>query len=429
MIAFPDAQQLVVDACAALEPETVALAAAMGRVLAADIVTDEALVPFARSAMDGYAVATGDLTSLPQTLPVTGNAYAAPGTIRHVRGTAIAIATGAPVPDGTDAVIPYEDVTFADGAIRVTEAVCAGDAIFPPGEDAQAGDTLAARGTVVTAAVLALLAAAGHAQVSVHRRPVTTIICGGDELVAVDVRPGHGQVRNSNAPMLEAVLAAFGAIVRRVVTVSDDRDELASVLDDALTAGDLVITTGGASIGPRDYVKEVAEMLGVTFAFSQIGLRPAKPTAFGRRGAAFLAVLPGNPAAAYVALYELVLPAVRALCGAAEVFAPRLSVVLDGSINAKPGRHFAAFADLRATEAGLVARPLVNQCSSLTRTAAEACGFIIVPPGEETYRRGDRVPFDVVDWTKVQGAIETRAPVPVSDDARSPRPSLRSSLS
>jgi molybdopterin molybdotransferase len=409
MIAFPEAQRAVIEVCAALEAESVALGDALGRVLAVDAIAEEALVPFARSAMDGYAVFSGDLVLLPRTLPVAAAVYAAPGTRLHVPGTATAIATGAALPAGADAVVPFEDASFADGSIRVEQPVEAGDAVFPPGDDALAGEVLVRRGDVVTAAALGILAAAGYARIAVHRRPVVTIVCSGDELVPVEARPGNGQIRNSNAPLLAAAIATFGGVVRQVTTVADDRERLTAALDEALRASDLVVTTGGASMGERDYVKAAATSLGVVFAFEQVALRPAKPTAFGRRGATVLAVLPGNPAAAFVALHEFVGPAIRALSGTAQPLPARIEVALDGSIHSKPGRHFAAFAELLATEAGLVARPLGNQCSSLTRTAAEACGFIVVPPGAAAYESGTRVAFDVVDWTKLRTVV-LRAP-------------------
>lgn len=404
MIAFPDAQREVVDACAALAAQNVGLEEAVGRVAALSVRAIEDLIPFARSAMDGFAIAVDDLTSLPQTLPVAGAVFAARTTLEHIhaRGTATAIATGAALPVGADAVVPIEDVELIADSIRITQRVEPGEAIFPPGEDARAGDVLLERGTVITPGMLGILAAAGHGRVSVHRKPVVSILCGGDELVSIGERPGHGQIRNSNAPVIAATLIAFGAVVRCTVALPDDRESIRVALGEALRASDLVITTGGASVGERDFIKGLCIELGVHFAFDTVALRPAKPTAFGRHETAAIAVLPGNPAAAFVALHEFVRPAVRALSGDRDLFAPRVFATLDGTINAKPQRHFAAFAALAATSAGLVARPLENQCSSLTRTIAESCGFILVPPGSHTYRAGDSVPFDVVDWSKLE---------------------------
>ncbi|GAC1542556.1 MAG: hypothetical protein NVS2B17_21260 [Candidatus Velthaea sp.] len=196
-------------------------------------------------------------------------------------------------------------------------------------------------------------------------------------------------------------MRAAGAHVRETIAIPDDRAAVRTALVSAFALSDIVVTTGGASTGERDYIKGVCDELGVNFAFRTVDLRPAKPTAFGILAGVPIAVLPGNPAAAFVALHEFVVPAIRALCGSTETLAPRLSARLAGSINAKPQRHFAAFASLTASDAGFTASPLGNQCSSLTRTVAECCGFIIVPPGTDTYRTGDIVPFDVVDWSKV----------------------------
>jgi molybdopterin molybdotransferase len=226
-------------------------------------------------------------------------------------------------------------------------------------------------------------------------------------------------VRNSNASMLAAAVTALGGHVRAVAIVPDDRAELLHALREALDASDLVISTGGASRGERDYVKEAAKELGVEFAFERVALRPAKPSAFGVRPrladpagesdkksgcgrVAALVVLPGNPAAAFAGFHLLARPALRALAGADDPLPPEIVATLDGEIRSKPERHFAAFAELLATENGLVARPLENQCSSLTRTAAEACGFILVPPGEQTWSSGDSVRFVVVDWSQLR---------------------------
>jgi molybdopterin molybdotransferase len=401
MMEFRAAQAAIVAACPPLASESVDFAAALGRVLAADIIAEEDLVPFARSAMDGYAVATADIASLPVTLPIAGTIYAAPGERNHAQGTATAIATGAALPHGADAVIPVEDVEVCDGAIRITEAVAAGDSVFPPGDDARRGDHLAAVGDVVGPATLGILAAEGVQHVRVFRRPVVAIVCTGDELVEFGAKPAHGQIRNSNAPVIAAALEVLGARVLPPRTARDDPAALRAALATALEAADLVVTTGGASVGERDVVKRTFEELGVTFAFRMVALRPAKPTAFGTCGNVRVAVLPGNPAAAFVAFHELVRPAVLALAGRRDPFLPRITAQLDGTIHAKPQRTFAAFASLHTTNGGLIAQPLANQCSSLTRTTADACGFIIVPPGTRTYGRRERIDFDVFDWTKI----------------------------
>lgn len=402
LLPFEAAQDAVIAACGPLASETVALADAAGRVAAETLVAREDLVPFARSAMDGFAVASADLAAAPIVLPLAAGVFAAPGAPAPLqRGSAVPIATGAPLPPGADAVVPIEATQARDGAVAIDAAVAPGDHVFPPGEDARSGDVLVARGTVLDAAVLGILAAAGEICVRVTRRPRIVLICGGDELVEPHETPGAGQIRNSNAVVLTAALRAFGADIVRVQRVPDRRAAVHDALTEALDEADLVVTTGGASVGERDYVKRVCDGLGVTFAFRSVALRPAKPTAFGRRGDAAIAVLPGNPAAAYVALHELVRPALYALAGRTDTRPPALTVALDGTIRAKAARSFAAFAALEASPAGLRARPLANQCSSLTRTVAEAAGVIVVPPGEATYGAGDAVRFDVFAWHRL----------------------------
>jgi molybdopterin molybdotransferase len=351
-----------------------------------------------------------DTLLVPATLPVRATVYAARGDALHVPESATAIATGAPLPSGADAVIPLEDVEVLAGAIRIRRSVGAGERIFPPGDDARRGDTLAERGLRIGPATLGILAASGIVRIPVIRRPRVAVLTGGDEVVPPAATPERGQIRNSNAPVIAATLRELGADVAPSVHMRDDRTAVRAALEAALASSDLVVTTGGASVGERDFVKAVAEELGVTFAFRSVAMRPSKPSAFGTRDAARLAVLPGNPAAAFVALHTLVRPAVLRLSGAAEPDLPRIAVRLDGRIRAKPGRDFFAFAALSARPDGLWAEPLENQCSSLTRTMSDAAGFIVVPPGTQTYVTGDTVAFDVVDWSRVRSITPALTP-------------------
>jgi molybdopterin molybdotransferase len=412
MLPFDAAQAAVIAACRPRAAESVALIEAAGRVAARDVIALEDLVPFARSAMDGFAVRAADINGSAHRLPIAGAAYAAPGEARLAPGTAMAIATGAALPFGADTVIPIEHVEVVDGSIAVSRPVVVGAAIFPPGDDARRGDLLVSAGTLLGPASLGLLAAAGSADVEVYRKPRVAIVCGGDELVGAGETPGYGQVRNSNGVMLAAAVAAAGGFAQPPIFARDDRAAVRDALRGAFREADLVVTSGGASVGERDFVKAVCDELGVRFAFRMVALRPAKPTAFGSFGESVIAVLPGNPAAAFVAFMELVRPAIRALGGQRELRLPRVTATLAGTIRAKPERHFAAFAALSTGPAGLVATPLENQCSSLTRTAADAAGFIVVPPGQRTHAPGDRVDVDVFEWAKLtppSGSPETRA--------------------
>jgi molybdopterin molybdotransferase len=405
MIAFEEAQRRIGSVCAPLGAEDVPLAEAVGRVLAATLRSDADLVPFARSAMDGYAVRAADTARSPMVLPVCGAVYAGAGeTFAHAAGTATVIATGAPIPPGADAVLPMEVVLRENGVICVGAAVVPGSHVFPAGEDARVGDELAAAGTLLRPSTLGLLAAAGFARVPVFRRPRVAVVTTGDELVDLGRAPGPGQIRNSNATVVSATAAALGATVVAVDRIGDDADALRAALASAASSCDLLITTGGASVGERDLVKQLLREEGCSFAFESVALRPAKPTAFGSLGAARVAVLPGNPSSAFVALHELARPALLALAGRTDTRLPRVRAVLAGRVHGKAERTYAAYATLRIEGAGFVAAPLANQCSALTRTAADADGFIVVSPGRREYVTGDQVAVDVFEWSRVGSA-------------------------
>jgi molybdopterin molybdotransferase len=403
LIAFDEAQRRIIAACAPLPTELVALDAARGRVLATDLTSSEDLVPFPRSAMDGFAVLAEDTEGAPLELALAAVAIAAGSSQRerHLRLGATPIATGAPLPPGADAVIPFERVTRTHRAIRILAPVHPGEHVFPPGDDARAGDLLAPAGTLLGPALLALLASAGFTEVRVTRTPRVAIVCTGDELVAPGLTPGYGQIRNSNVALLSAALADLGATVALCETVADERAPLARQLEAALKTADLVITTGGASVGARDFVKPVLRELGVRFLFDSVAMRPARPSAFGVRNACAVAVLPGNPAAVFVALHEFVRPAVFALAGRTPTRLPRVTATLDGRLHARGERTYLPFVRVRNVAGMLRAEPLENQCSALTRTAAESNAFAVMHPGAAEAREGDSIEVDVFDWSGV----------------------------
>jgi molybdopterin molybdotransferase len=400
MISFDEARAIVA-ATAPLGAEACALVAAEGCTLAERIVARDDLVPFARSAMDGFAVRAADTQTAPVRLRIAGSVYAEAGAHVHAERTATAIATGGAIPAGADAVIPVEDVIASDGAIAVMHSVHVGHHIFPAGEDARTGDELGAPGMLLDAPRLALLAAAGITTLRVHRRPRIAVVTTGNELVPFTETPAHGQVRDSNGLLIAAAVRAFGAASVELITIDDNRSALATALDGALARADLTIVTGGASVGERDFVKAVCGELGVTFAFTAVALRPARPTGFGHRSAAAIAVLPGNPASAFVALHEFVGPIVAGLAGRSDGTPARITAELAGTLHSRGGRALAAYARVRYEAGRFIATPLANQCSALTRLAADADGFIIVPPDAADLTPGDRVEVDIVSWRRV----------------------------
>jgi molybdopterin molybdotransferase len=394
----------MLSAATPLPIEEIFLAAARDRALARALHASEDLVPFARSSMDGYAVRSAETHAAahaPLAIPVRGAIYAGdlPGELPV--GTATAISTGAPLPFGSDAVVPWEDVTVRGETIVLRAPVAPEEHVFPPGDDARRGDVLVREGMLLTAGRAAMLASAGITNVAVHRRPRVGIICTGDELVRIDAQPRPGQVRNSNATMLAFHAARDGADVVLVERVGDTDAPLRAALQRAIAQCDLVLTTGGASTGERDLVKGVLSSLGARFAFTSIAMRPSKPTGFAQLDGALVAVLPGNPAAAFVAYAALVRGVVRKLGGRTDCIPQRVEAVVEGSLHSKRDRDFLVFGELRHDGTSFVVRSLENQCSSLVRTSADANALILVPPGDARFTTGSRLEVEVLDWESV----------------------------
>jgi len=400
-IAFPDARRALLALTTPLPAERIALLAASGRVATHTLRAGDDIVPFARSAMDGYALraaATRQATSgAPLRLHVIDATYAGDVPPPLPSDAATAITTGAMLPAGADAVVPFEEVERSGDALVLREPLAPLDHVFEPGDDAKRGDILVATGDVITPGRAALLAAAGHARVSVHRRPRVAIVSTGNEIVAIDATPGLGQIRNSNATMLAASAARDGAQLVSLEHAQDAVGPLRDALERALAGADLVITTGGASTGERDLVKATLRALGAEFAFDSIALRPAKPTAFAACRGRLVAVLPGNPAAAYVAYVALVRGVVRAQAGFPRPYGFPLEATLHGRVHRKDARHFLMFARLEIGAAGFDAYPLENQCSSLVRTSADANALIVAGPGFGYFEPGDRVPVELLE--------------------------------
>jgi molybdopterin molybdotransferase len=387
--------------------------------------------------MDGYAVrANGCALAThdnPIDIPVTGQVFAEQGESILAPRTALAITTGAPLPSGADAVIPFERTERNGGMVRIFAPVTTGESVFPPGEDLRRGDKLVASGEALTPGKLALLAFAGKPSLRVFRRPRVAIICTGNELVEVVDAPARGQVRNSNAVALSALVLAAGGDPRYEGVAQDNRDALKAMLLRARGAADLLITTGGASTGERDFVKSVLVELGAEFQFTQVAMRPGRPFGFARWSDLPVCVLPGNPAAAFICFHKLVRPALARLSGHQGTGLPRMQARLDADLHGRPGRRYFVLARLHYELEGFTIKPLANQCSALVRTAADANALVTVRESAvgstAGLRRGEMVNVEVFDWSSVfRAPCETHSSHFASfgscrPDAASPQPS------
>ena len=313
MIPFEEALATVLASARTLGDEQVPLSAAAGRVLAADILADRDQPPFDKSAMDGFACRRADL---PGPLNVVESIMA--GSVPRVAvaaGGCARIMTGAPVPAGADCVVKFEDTeTLPDGTVRGVRTDDKSN-ICRQGEDLRRGDVVLARGVRIAAPHVAVLASVGCALVPVARRPRVAIIATGDELVAVDARPGPGQIRNSNGPQLAAQAAAAGGVPRQLAPARDEAAALREVLAAALADSDVVLLSGGVSAGDLDLVPQAMRDCGLEILFDSIAMQPGRPTTFAVKEGAWCFGLPGNPVSTFVQFEVLVRPLLASLMG------------------------------------------------------------------------------------------------------------------
>ena len=298
LLTIEEALAVVLAQAQPLDAEAVPLDESAGRFLAAAATAAVDLPPFPSSAMDGFAVRAADT---PGTLPVVFRIAAGhPAEQPLAAGEAMGIATGGAVPEGADAVVPIEYVVDYDNTVEIPEAASAGANVRPRGGDVRAGERVVPAGTRLGAAQLGALGAAGIAEVRVARRPRAALLTTGTELR----RPGEplaaGQIYESNGLMLAAALTTAGAVVERLAPVEDDLDAHRAALERALDA-DVVVTSGGVSVGPHDLVRGVLRELGVEELFWGVAVKPGKPLAFGARGRTLVFGLPGNPVSSLVA--------------------------------------------------------------------------------------------------------------------------------
>jgi molybdopterin molybdotransferase len=391
-----EAQSRVLARVRALETETVSVADAGGRVTAAAVRAEVDLPPFASSAMDGFAVRASDL---PGTLPVVARIPAGRPAARPLAaGESMAISTGGVVPDGADAVAPIEDVVQHDNSIEVAHAVAPGANVRPRGGDVAAGEVVVEAGVRLGASQLGALAAAGVASLPCARRPRVAVLTTGSELARVGEPLAPGQIYESNGLMLAAALAAAGAAVELLPAVADDESAHREALDRGLAA-DVLVTSGGVSVGPHDLVRRIEAELGVEEVFWQVAIKPGKPVSFGVFGATLVFGLPGNPVSSLVGCELLVKPALRALQGLREPL-PRFEPGrLASPLRRGEGRDELVRARSRLGPEGIVLEPLSGQESHMIVRAAAADALVLVPRGE-----GELAAGAIVSWLRLGSA-------------------------
>lgn len=374
-------------ACVQLAPEPVPVEDALGRVLAEDVAAADDVPRFVNSAMDGFAVIAGASS---RTLRIVGESRAgAPAQTPLGDGEAIRISTGAALPAGADAVVRVEDVEEGDGRIALATEVAVGDNIRQAGEDLRAGATVLRAGTTLGAAELGVAVGAGAAVLSCTRRPRVAVLCTGDELRPPGAALAPGQIHNSNAVVLAALARGAGADVVEVSIVVDDRRSTEEGFASALERADVVVASGGVSVGAHDHVKGALAALGVAEVFWRVALQPGGPTWFGTRGDRLVFGLPGNPVSSFVTFTLFARPALLARQGATalpERTTARLTVDV-----ARRAREQALRVRLQQHDGGLHATPNGPQGSHVTSSLAGADALAFIPAGSGLVEAGEQV--------------------------------------
>jgi len=391
LLTIEEAQRLVLERVQPLAAEHIVLEDAAGRVLVESARSVVDLPPFASSAMDGFAVRSADT---PATLPVVARVAAGRPAPRALEpGEAMGIATGGVVPAGADAVIPFEYVYERDNTVEIAEPIVSGANVRPQGGDLRAGDEVVAAGTQLGPAQLGALAAAGVAEVTCGSVPRAAVLATGTELRRPGEPLGPGEVYEANGLILESQLRSAGAAVERLAAVADDED----AHRDALARGlehDVLVTSGGVSVGPHDLVRAIEAELGVDEVFWRVAVKPGKPVSFGARGRTLVFGLPGNPVSSLVGFELFVRPAVLALQGQSDPL-PRFEPgTLTAALRRSPARDQLVRARRRTGDGpALELEPLTGQESHMIARAAAADALVLVPRGEGELAAGSAVRY------------------------------------
>jgi molybdenum cofactor synthesis domain-containing protein len=386
VISLADAQGVVLGACSPLTPVETVATDAVGLVLADDVAAGEDVPPFANSAVDGYAVIAGDTTAAPVELIVAGElaAGAPPPTAPLAPGQTFRIMTGAPIPRGADAVVMVEDSELLDAEkVRLNSAVGSGTSVRAAGDDVRRGDVVFRAGTVVTPAVLGVLASINAQSVRAYPPARVAVMSTGDELVTDGGPLAPGQIRETNQTMLAPLLRASGCIVRTFGVVPDDEATLERTLRTAAESADAIVTSGGVSMGDYDVVKAVLGRI-AEMHWMQVAIKPAKPFAFGTIDEVPVFGLPGNPVSSFVSFELLARPALRRMMGHTEPFRPTVRAVADSGLRRRPDgkihlvRVIATFGD----DGRLHVEPVSAQGSHQLAATALANALAVVEDGD-----------------------------------------------
>lgn len=380
---------------------TVPITEADNFVLAQDIVAGHDVPPFNNSAMDGYAVRAEDIVSAskenPVRLELIDEQPAGKSTkVEVTPGTAIKIMTGAPTPAGADTVVPIERTQPGDGYVDIQVAHELGVNIRLAGEDMPKDSLVFEPGVIITPVVIGLLASLGYAQLQVYARPKVAVIGTGNELIPVDEPLSPGKIRDSNSYALTAQARAVGASVQRMGVAGDTKEEVAELVSKALDAAEVVVTSGGVSVGDYDFVKDVLKEMGAELKFWGVKQKPGKPLAFWTYKNKLIFGLPGNPVASLLCFEEYVRPALLKMMGRQNLLRPVVKAELTHDMRKKPGRHHFVGMIIETVDATYRATVNGRQGSGILKSLAGANGIGLVPSDVSEIKAGDMIDVQLI---------------------------------
>ena len=381
--------------------EKIPLDQALGRVMAEDVVSRINNPPLDNSAMDGYALIAGDIQSATPENPVKlemveeiAAGYTAKGTLKP--GQTMRIMTGAPIPPGADAVLMQEDTQKDGDSILCLDRADVEENIRRAGEDIKIGESVLKKGTTLSPAHIGMLAVIGRSQIAVSQRPTVSILSTGDEILELDETPQGPQIFNSNGHMLAAQIKSAGGIPIYLGIAKDTEKDLMEKFEWALKA-DIVVSSGGVSVGDYDLVKSSLQKMGQDMLFWKVAMKPGKPLAFGRIGKTPIFGLPGNPVSSFVSFEQFVRPSLRKVLGCSDLSHKTVQAKLTRTIHKKPGRlHF--LSSIVSWAGGeYTVTPAGEQGSGILKSAANANGLLIFPLEAEEIKQGQEVAVQLLE--------------------------------
>lgn len=395
MIQVDEAREIILSKIKFKGVEKVSLDGALGRILAEDIVAQRSNPPMDNSAMDGYAVITADILSAtpdnPVKLEVVEHVPAgAVATVTLKNNQAIRIMTGAPIPPGADAVLMQEDTDKNGNGILAKDKTEVGENIRLAGEDVKVGDLVIRKGVTITPSHIGMMAVVGRSNIYVSQRPTVAILSTGDEIIELDGHPTGPCIYNSNGYMLAAQIRSAGGIPCYLGVAKDNEEDLMEKFDWALKC-DIVVSSGGVSVGDYDLVKATLDKMGNEMAFWKVAMKPGKPLAFGKIGEIPVFGLPGNPVSSFVSFEQFARPAIKKMMGAKEILPRTVQAKLTRTIHKKTGRLHFMSAVVSWDNGEYTVAPAEEQGSGVLKSTVNANGLLVFPLEKDELKNGEQV--------------------------------------